>query len=540
MKIFGPTLTLVCTSLIVAHLAAARFSLSPVSLPHVQSTACPRAGVGEDELLERVTGYQTLKRKLQRDLKESWCSSRTSLKDSSSVIGCCNAASGALRTTCTPYNSVVASPRHLSTGRCTYCSDSASPACLTESTEASDQGCHDCAPLSGMEMASYNDRITIRSLAEDTSLVVISSPSGNGDFTPQPAMCRRPPCSIAKSSVTIETPTTTPSYSHMVFTYEPTPVTTSVAVTTSSTQHPTSASSPAATTSSTAVPVVDDNRKTSDPGLSNGAVAGIVCAAAAGTALTAAVLCRTKHKWLALLHIKRNGKPSTKNDDEEDSPHISDPCTESKKPSDRRSPKKVAFKDFANAGPRMSVASPKANERFEMHGLGIDIRSPRRSALKNSAPEPASAIDAGTGSKDLRWPFLQSGNRDGAANSDLLLPSSPSLSCLQAPQPPSSPTTDASLPSYGGIAPASPVTPTPGYRCTAYTPSMYGKGGEAPSSLVPRRVSAPPPSLPQEYSAITLPSMANIYRGLGMRDDPLWAYLGPEDLVNRGQRDGEV
>jgi len=80
-----------------------------------------------------------------------------------------------------------------------------------------------------------------------------------------------------------------------------------------------------------------------------------------------------------------------------------------------------------------------------------------------------------------------------------------------------------------------------------YTPSNYGV--EPPSS-VPRTIRQVPPSMPQEYSAVSLGSVANIYRGSSMPNiyrglsksgggEALWAYLSAEDARRGGWRNEE-
>jgi len=77
---------------------------------------------------------------------------------------------------------------------------------------------------------------------------------------------------------------------------------------------------------------------------------------------------------------------------------------------------------------------------------------------------------------------------------------------------------------------------TPTYRYAPYTPLTYGN--EPPSS-VPRTVSVAPSSLQYDYSAASLGSTANIYRGLSKSGGAPWAYLSPEEAVRGGWRNGE-
>jgi len=117
-------------------LATAHLITSPASLPHVTPTAYPGIGVGQDELFGRLPGHQLFKRaSIPCDGSSFWCPTGTCFTATSSsysgLIGCCNVASCAPRTECIPYAPGVTSPCDLNTGGCMYCSDSATPACLT-------------------------------------------------------------------------------------------------------------------------------------------------------------------------------------------------------------------------------------------------------------------------------------------------------------------------------------------------------------------------------------------------------------------------
>ncbi|KAK5113579.1 hypothetical protein LTR85_010807 [Meristemomyces frigidus] len=419
-----------------------------------------------------------------------------------------------------------------------YCSDTASPDCMTISNAANGQWIQYCAAYASTETVSYSNPITGGSQA-DAQAVPTTSSSTSQNFMPQPSQCQQPPCggsSTESSSTTLATAATSSSS------------TASSGASTGAESGSTQAGSAAVSTQSTVTAAPTGGNATvsaasttnlhSSKGLSRGVIAGIICGAAAAGALVGAALWHTRKRWLACFQPKKHDS-GIRNFDEKHSSDGSDPsgtgkgmlaetqCNTPSSPTEHYSPDDILHHSELDSR-AIGTTSPHSIENTTVRGLGIGSFGPQRYAPAN--PDPLSATDEGSPT-DYIAPLSVRSVRPGIseAPTDRPLPASPPVSSLAAPD---TPHTNASSPTSSN-GPVSPLTPT--YRYTPYTPSAYGGSNEPPSS-VPRTVPAAPPSLPQDYSAVSLGSMANIYRGLSLNGGAPWAYLSPEEAVRGGWR----
>lgn len=523
---------------------------SPATLPRARPTAYPGIGVGADDLFGQLPGHQLFRRSVNAcdQLDGFRCSTGTCFTDSTGLIGCCDVASCAPRTICLAYTSGVTSPCDINTGGCTYCSDPATPSCLTITNTVASQWIHYCDTYASTETLGFANSFTTGSQANaqvvPTASSSTSSSSLSQNFTPQPSMCEQPPCSVSESS---STSTTAVATSFPDFTYSAASSATDSGSTdaggATSTQSGVTATLYAG--SNATVTSASDAGSTTDPhsskSMSRGVVAGIICGAAAAIALVGAALWYTRKHWLTCLYPQTydRGASTFHEKQRHDSGNMGKGMLAPTQANTPASPiKHYSPDDFSSQpeleGRQITSASPRPIIDTTVRGLGIGDYSPQRYAPTN--PDPLSATDEGSPT-DYIAPLTVRSVRPGVseAPTDRPLPASPPVSSLA---PPDTPHTNSSSPA-GSNGPVSPITPTY-YRYTPYTPSAYGGGDEPPSSVA-RTVSTAPPSLPQDYSAVSLGSTSNIYRGLSKSHSGRapWAYLSPENAVSGGWRNEE-
>ncbi|KAK4546971.1 hypothetical protein LTR36_001703 [Oleoguttula mirabilis] len=532
-------------------LTLAHLITSPPTLPHVRPTAYPGIGIdAADALFGRLPGHQLFKRSTSVlcDPGPFFCPTGTCFTDTTGLIGCCDVTSCAPRTACIPYASGLTSPCDTNTGGCMYCSDTASPSCLTITNEGAGQRIQYCAAYASTETASYVNPITGGSQADGG--VVATTTGGGGssslNFTPQPSQCQQPPCASdteGSSMTSTAAGSTSPSSASTSSAASTTADSTEAQGAAQTTQSSVVAAPTGGNTTVTSASTADPHSSTS---ISRAVIAGIICGAAAAGALIAATLWYTRKYWLTCLRPKRQGRDSGFFNEKRSSESGEATCTRGVNGNGMlgeagghtpASPTKHYSPDDFSRHPELDgrpvgTMSPRPIDNITVRGLGIGDFSPQRYAPTN--PDPLSATDEGSPTDYIAPLAIR--HEVSEAPTDRSLPASPAVSSLAPPDTPHTNTnTNTSSPS-GSNGPVSPLTPT--YRYTPYTPSAYGGGNEAPSS-VPRTVSAAPPSLPQDYSAVSLGSTANIYRGLSQRGGAPWAYLSPEEAVRGGWRNEE-
>ncbi|KAK0310579.1 hypothetical protein LTR01_003732 [Friedmanniomyces endolithicus] len=524
-------------------LATAHLITSPASLPHVTPTAYPGIGIGQDELFGRLPGHQLFKRaSIPCDGNSFWCPTGTCFTASgtlySGLIGCCNVASCAPRTECIPYAPGVTSPCDLNTGGCMYCSNSATPACLTMTNVVGGQWIQYCAAYPSTETISYTPNgghLVPQSESIPLSAVVTGSLS-QASFSAVPGMQVEPSTIITtlppdRSTTGIPVTATQPPSTTLPGTIYVSNCVSNGCVSTAA--QPISARSSLLGGSSpnvnTTVPSGSQTIRTS--GTSVGLIAGVVVGALAACALFAAGLFATRWYWLTCFGRSPENKRRNSGVEKPSTEASTPPCTgKAEEGADLRSAGAFHSPDHIPRHAELdgctgSVSDRRPVDTPAVHGLGIAGIDPRRYAPTN--PDPTSAIDGEHSPTDTVPPAGPS-----EAPGDHPLPASPAVSSL-APlaDTPSIGTTP------GGLSAVSPVTPSYRPISMPYTPSAYQY--EPPSS-VPRTAAAKPPSLPQDYSLASLGSSANIYRGLSQHGGAPWAYLSPEEAVGGGWRNEEA
>ena len=502
---------------------------SPASLPHITATAYPNVGVGQDELLGRLPGHQLFKRaSIPCDGNSFWCPAGTCFVDLktpySGLIGCCSVASCAPRTQCIPYTSSVTSPCDINTGGCLYCSDPEAPACLTMTHVGDHQWIQYCAAYPSTETVDYSTGGSYAmSVWDGDDGVSTTDTLTQASFSPVPGMQVRP-SSVASSSqvesttiAAVVTGATTTSASEDTLSESATATSASTNILT-------------AVALSTSTP-----QQTKTGGVSGGLIAGVAVGAFAVCGLLVAALWFTRSFLLSCCLPSRKSSSGSIGTEKQGSGSASSPSGTSKAsgqtsaegptprmPSAFHSPDHVPM--HAELEGRFgSVSAPWPVDTVGVRGLGIAGINQRRYAPTN--PDPMSAVDEEHSPTDVGPP-----TRPGTSEmpGDRPLPASPAVSSVPSPN-----TADLSS-SPGGIGAVSPITT---HTQAPYTPSAYGY--EPPSS-VPRTVAAAPPSMPQDYSLVTLGSSANIYRGLSRHETAPWAYLSPEEAVRGGWRNGDA
>ena len=263
--------------------------------------------------------------------------------------------------------------------------------------------------------------------------------------------------------------------------------------------------------------------------LSGGTLAGIVCAAVAAGALICAAIWFTRKYWRRKCCSSRTDVShlaEQKHASDESSPPSSSgekALVEAEGSTPRRSHTPFSPDHFSRH-PELDSREVGANVPSNVHnGLGIGGMSSRRYAPTNPDPSPTSVTDHAP-----------------------QLPEHSSEPTLDYHSPVSPPHSGSATPPACANGPVSPMTPAT-KTFVPYTPSNYGV--EPPSS-VPRTIRQVPPSMPQEYSAVSLGSVANIYRGSSMPNiyrglsksgggEAPWAYLSAEDARRGGWRNEE-
>ncbi|KAK5745682.1 hypothetical protein LTR17_001181 [Elasticomyces elasticus] len=281
--------------------------------------------------------------------------------------------------------------------------------------------------------------------------------------------------------------------------------------------------------SNDATPNINAQNSSGSP-TSPGLIAGVAVGAAAVCALIAAALWFTRRRWLPCCGGRRDNKSSNSGSGSEKlgTENITPPSTghtgEEKITPSFLSPDHIT-QPVELEGRSGSVSAPWPVDTITVRGLGIAGVNQKRYAPTN--PDPTSATeDAEQSPIDISPTAV--GLREAAGERPL--PASPAIS-----GPASPPTSPVNTPEGSGAV--SPLTPAYKHTATApYTPSAYAY---EPQSSVPRTVVAPPPSVQQEYSLVSLGSSGDIYRGLSQRGGAPWAYLSPEDAVRGGWRNGE-
>ena len=162
-----------------------------------------------------------------------------------------------------------------------------------------------------------------------------------------------------------------------------------------------------------------------------------------------------------------------------------------------RSPIPVSHRPELDSFPVSSApSSAGAVDEYSSKGLGIVGHSQSRYVPTN--PDPPSAVELDHSNPTIVLQHQE--NRHDTAD--------PQQSPISPPMFGSSNTPHRSI--DGTVSPMTPATKWQ----TPYTPSHYGN--EPPSSIL-RTIRHVPPSLPQGYSAVSLGSMADIYRAPGAR-----------------------
>lgn len=257
---------------------------SPARLPHVEPTAYPGIGVGHDDLFGRLPGHQLFKRKVNYDQSAIFfCPTGTCFTDSTGLIGCCTVSSCLPRTTCIAYTSSVTSPCDTDLGGCTYCSDPATPACMTITNVEANQWIHYCDVTARTTTLSYQNVITTGSQYSSTSTSTSSTTSSSSTSS-----------STSSSSSSSLSSTSSSSTSE----------------TSDSTTSDTTAGSSTASTSASPVPA-----PYSDHSLSDGAIAGIAIGGIlVGVLAFAALWCLKRQNWLCFARRERNYIAPTPNE----------------------------------------------------------------------------------------------------------------------------------------------------------------------------------------------------------------------------------
>ncbi|KAI7248281.1 hypothetical protein KC343_g2815 [Hortaea werneckii] len=246
-------------------------------------------------------------------------------------------------------------------------------------------------------------------------------------------------------------------------------------------------------------------------GFNGSVIVAIVLAAVAACAIIVAALWYTRHRWMALLPLKRhaNMNSSSNYDSQEDTEGGNvDAASTQALPS--------TSSGQVRHGSRMSTASPEPTKDDDGNSLSIGQANSSRFTpigldnnrtsinLKNMRVVSASTL-----------PPLQFDNFEESAFDGHLLPSSPCLSRSKLPQISVSPATNDILPPQDSSRlTVNLVTPTSHTESATYTPSVSSKCGEPAADVGPGRKSAPLSVLLQEYSAEKLGSDSDIHRSV--------------------------
>ena len=397
----------------------------------------------------------------------------------------------------------------VNTGGCLYCANPASPMCATISNAINDQWIVYCDSTSGIDLEYYTNTITGGSQADETTV-------------------------SSQHTVTLTTNTTsstssaapTPSQSSSIFVTGPIITTSASAVCVGSacqTELSTISTSVTSTESDGANASVGAAGNLSEPANSkkhSTTLIAAVCGGVAAIALICAGGWYTRKNWARLFSHTRSSNVTQDLDEKKDNnlpemhsssgeDGIAEAAGSTPLPAkEYLSPAQSSEQPELDS---VSVSSPLPSGVGEGSATGLGIKGGVQSRYTPTISDPPSAVELENNTPAM---VMQPRKPEYNPADEHQLPVSPPLSgSTDVPY-----ATGSALDSEAAISPVTPV-----YKAyTPYTPSHYGN--ELPSSL-PRTIRQVPPSLPQEYSAVSLGSMADIYRGPGN---------GPEEGLVKG------
>ncbi|KAH9826045.1 hypothetical protein Tdes44962_MAKER03828 [Teratosphaeria destructans] len=465
-----------------------------------------------------------------------FCPTGTCYTDSTGLIGCCTVSSCVPRTTCVEYTAGVTSACDPDTGGCLYCSDPASPSCFTFTNTQASQWIQYCNDYASTETVGYPNTITGSVYQRNDDEPSPSTDSNPASQTSAAVSFKTQPCREAIPGATCPSTTLAELTTSIApeTTYSPagssslgsqglfdTGSASSGSVDTTSTS---SEESEAASSGFAGGPIADSGNSSAI--VSGGEVAGIACGTAACVAVVAFVLWWLRRRRRSRPLSGRSGNSSNRSESlRKKSPQQKTGLIPGTPPREswpaevngtapRSRPEAPDFpftpEHFAGCQPVSEVSEP-----------GYETQPQQRYTVMNPDPlSPATPVTRMTA--PATW------SSQGLNESKSSLP----ISSVGLPATP-----ESKLSTRSPVSPLRPQTPTT--RQTPYASSTYDGGNEPPSS-VPRMVHGAPPSLPQDYSIVSLGSSADLYRGLSVRGDGARRpYLSPEDALNGGWRNDE-